>query len=646
MLFGACSWLFLVAGVCAAEELKTLGIEEYLGRETVGSPVLSPDGRTAVFTVGTKDDWDGQRSTSLWLISTDGGAPRQLTNPVASDWDPRWSPDGTRIAFVSTRTEVPQVFAISLAGGEARLVTDTERGVDHFRWIDNGTLAFVTAEPRDEALVAAEEEAGGGFVVGTTATTSALWRQSIDDPKTAERLTDGSYFIDGIAVAPGGTHYALVTSPSSELYDFLTEGELRLVDRNGATLRVEQPGSALSDPEFSPDGSAFSVVASTIGFSIGDGLFVFDLDQSGGRNLTFDLDPTILESGWIDDETIGITTLRGTTSSVVAVPVGDSSPKTLLEPGLVFFGHSGPGPDGRMVFTASHGDRPTALMIHRAGEPVDDAKELYQPNPWLEERTLATTETIRYTSFDGVEIEAVLTLPVAPHPSKNAPLLVMPHGGPDGMSLDDFSFLPQIFAAQGLMVFEPNFRGGIGAGRELYAANRGRIGDVDYRDIMAGVDHLVETGRADSERLLVGGWSFGGTITNWIIGHTDRFRAAVSVAGVSNYVSRYGTSDVNHGEPARWEFGRLLTEDHEFFIRSSPISHLEGSSTPTLLMHGEEDRRVPVGQAQEMYRALRELGVETNLVLYPGAGHGIGDPRQFRDVVRRWIDWYLGHLPD
>jgi dipeptidyl aminopeptidase/acylaminoacyl peptidase len=212
------------------------------------------------------------------------------------------------------------------------------------------------------------------------------------------------------------------------------------------------------------------------------------------------------------------------------------------------------------------------------------------------------------------------------------------------MSLDDFSFMPQLFAQQGFLVFEPNFRGSIGLGRDFYAANRERIGDVDFRDIMAGVDALIEAGRADPARLVVGGWSFGGTMSNWIVGHSERFRAAVSVAGVADYVSRYGVSDINFGEAARWEFGRLLTDDLAFFVAASPIAHLEGATTPTLLMHGEDDRRVPVSQAYEMHRALEELGVETKLVVYPKAGHGISDPHQFRDVLRRWIGWYQTHL--
>ena len=644
--FGIGLAFVLVAAVAAAatDDAPPLGIEEYLARTTVAEPALSPDGGTVAFTLGEKAAWDDGRRTSVWMIPAAGGARRRLTNPTGSDWGPQWSPDGGCIAFLSSRTDPPQVWVIRVDGGEARPATSAERGVDAFRWIGPDEIAYLSAEARDPELVAAEETAGGGYEVGTTATTSALWRQPLDDPDGAVRVTDGSYQIAAFAAAAGGERFALVAAPSSDLYDVITGSELRLVDGDGTTLWTDRPGRALSDPELSPDGTRLSVVGTTVGFSAADGLFVYDAAGPPGRNLTHAFDPTVLDSSWADDDTLTFTSLEGTSTGIYGVAADGGPVQTLLAPGRVFFGHDGPGPTGLLVFVASSGRTPDALMVHRAGRPPGEATVLVDPNPWLGERALADTELIRYPSFDGTGIDAVLTLPVAPNPRRGAPLLVLPHGGPDGMSLDDFSFLPQLFAARGLMVFEPNFRGSIGGGRELYEGNRGRIGEVDYRDIMAGVDHLVATGRADPERLVVGGWSFGGTMTNWIIGHTGRFRAAVAVAGVSDYLSRYGTSDVNHGEPARWEFGRLPSDDPAFFAASSPIAHLDGCTTPTLLLHGEADRRVPVGQAREMYRALQEHGVESRLVLYPGAGHGIDDPRQLRDVLRRWLDWYASHL--
>jgi dipeptidyl aminopeptidase/acylaminoacyl peptidase len=208
------------------------------------------------------------------------------------------------------------------------------------------------------------------------------------------------------------------------------------------------------------------------------------------------------------------------------------------------------------------------------------------------------------------------------------------------MSLDDFGLFGQIFAQEGIVVFEPNFRGGIGFGSEMYEANRGRLGDIDYKDIMAGVAYLIEEGVADPQKLVVGGWSYGGYMTNWMIGHTNRFKAAVSVAGIANTVSMYAQSDINHGDLARWEFKGVPVLNMENFKRSSPIEFLHNCTTPTLILHGEADERVPVAQAWEIYRALTDLGVEVQMVLYPGAGHGISAPKQFVDVATRWVEWY------
>ncbi|HBE41307.1 MAG TPA: hypothetical protein DDW27_08910 [Bacteroidales bacterium] len=185
-----------------------------------------------------------------------------------------------------------------------------------------------------------------------------------------------------------------------------------------------------------------------------------------------------------------------------------------------------------------------------------------------------------------------------------------------------------------------NFHGSIGYGSKFYASNRGLFGEIDYTDIMKGVDFLIKEKRVDSSKMVVGGWSYGGYLTNWIIGHTDRFKAAVTVAGISNTVSFYSQSDINHGEGARCEFKGVPVLDMENFHRASPINFLKNCTTPTLIMHGTGDVRVPSAQVWEIYRALIDLGVKTKMILYPGAPHLINsDPRHYVDVITNWIDW-------
>lgn len=217
---------------------------------------------------------------------------------------------------------------------------------------------------------------------------------------------------------------------------------------------------------------------------------------------------------------------------------------------------------------------------------------------------------------------------------------VFPHGGPDAISMDDFDVFRQIFGSDGFLVFEPNFRGSIGYGLEHYRANRGRFGDIDYKDIMLGVDYLIKKGIADAQRLVIGGWSYGGTMTYWAVGHTNRFKAAVAVAGVSNLISRYGQSDINYGDIARWELLDVPIKNPGNFLKASPLQFLGNCKTPILIMHGENDDRVPVMQAWEAYRALKDIGTDVEMVLYPKATHGINSPKQFADVLQRWISWY------
>ena len=639
-IFTVLLMLFISFPVFSQEKIDKLTPQDYLAMSSVSSPRMSPDGTLIVYTFRKKKKWDSPANYNLWLISRDATKRMQLTNSDKNDWNPQWSPDGSNAAFLSDRSGKSQVHVISLSGGESRQVTFAENGADSYKWIDNTTIAFVSPVPRDAALVKAEEEAGGGYVVGTKATTSDLWIQSVSDKTDTKKITAGTYHIMDMCPSPDGKYFVMTTSDNSDLYNQISDNMVRLIDRDNYELFTFKEAEAFEDVGFSPDSTKISFTGNTVGFSSNNSLFVYNLETKELKNLTEKFDPTMRSVQWLDNKTITFLTLRRSYTGIYGVSLEDNEIQALLEPYFVTFDYSINSATDSLCFYGTRGQNPSKLYVHHCGDASSDAKPIYSPNEWIEEKDLATTKVIRYPSFDGYTIEAVLTLPPGYDQTKNYPLMVLPHGGPDGMSLDDFGFLGQIFAQEGIIVFEPNFRGGIGFGSEMYEANRGRLGDIDYQDIMAGVDHLIAKGVADPEELLVGGWSYGGYMTNWIIGHTDRFKAAVSVAGIVNTVSMYAQSDINHGELARWEFKGVPTLNMENFRRSSPIEYLHNCKTPTLICHGEEDNRVPVAQAWEIYRALTDLGVEVQMVLYPGAGHGISAPKQYADVMARWVEWY------
>jgi dipeptidyl aminopeptidase/acylaminoacyl peptidase len=631
---------FISFPVLSQEKIDEFTPQDFLAMSSLSSPRMSPDGSLIVYVFGEKEKWDSPANDNLWLISTDGTRRFQLTNSDKSDWNPLWSPDGNKIAFSSNRSGKSQVHVISMSGGESQQVTFAENGVDFYKWIDNTTIACVSTVPRDVALVKAEEEAGGGYVIGTKTTTSVLWVHSLTDKNDTKKITDGTYHISDMCPSPDGKYFVMATSDNSDYYSEITDSMVRLIDKNNHELFTFKEAEAFEDVGFSPDGKKISFTGNTVGYSSNNSLFVYDLETKELKNLTEKFDPTMRSVQWLDSKTITFLTLRRSYTGIFRVSIGDNNIEALLEPYFVTFDYSINSATNSLCFYGTRGQNPSRLYVHHLGDAADSAKAIYSPNEWITAKDLATTKVIRYPSNDGYTIEAVLTLPPSYEKTKTYPLMVLPHGGPDGMSLDDFGFFGQTFAQEGIIVFEPNFRGSIGFGSEMYEANRGRLGDIDYQDIMAGVDHLIEEGVADQEKLVVGGWSYGGYMTNWIIGHTNRFKAAVSVAGITNTVSMYAQSDINHGELARWEFKGVPVLDMENFRRSSPIEFLHNCQTPTLILHGEEDDRVPVAQAWEIYRALTDLGVEVQMVLYPGAGHGISAPRQYANVVTRWVEWY------
>jgi dipeptidyl aminopeptidase/acylaminoacyl peptidase len=247
-----------------------------------------------------------------------------------------------------------------------------------------------------------------------------------------------------------------------------------------------------------------------------------------------------------------------------------------------------------------------------------------------------------------VTIEGVLTLAPGAHEGAPAPIIVMPHGGPDDVTTTRFSALTQYFASRGYSVLRPNYRGSFGYGFDFYAANRNRFGEIEQADIESGVDQLIKDGLADPKQLYFGGWSWGGYITTWMVTHVHRYRAAVAGAAVSDVMHSYSLSDINHGLAAQWEFKGDPWNQLSQFDRPNTIRYVKDCTTPLLLLHGQADTRVPFSESVQFYRALKDLGRSVQFYAYPRENHGFVEPAHRVDYVKRWVDWYdsIRNTPD
>ena len=293
-----------------------------------------------------------------------------------------------------------------------------------------------------------------------------------------------------------------------------------------------------------------------------------------------------------------------------------------------------------MAFVMTDPESPRDLWVSDIN--LRKPRPLVQSNSDIEKLKLGKTKVIRWKSFDGKTIEGVLVLPVGYKKGQRVPLIVEPHGGPMGVRTVAFNPIWQMFAGAGYAVFAPNFRGSGYHGREFVRANIGDWGGGDYQDIMAGVDYLIKEGIADEKKLGVEGWSYGGFMTNWIITHSDRFKAAVSGAGLSNLESFYGTTDIQ-GFMEYYHKG-FPWSSREVYRSSSPLTSTFKVKTPVLILHGEEDARVPISQSEELYYYLKKSGVTVRFVRYPGEGHGLREPQHQIDRYTRMLNWFNTHI--
>ena len=471
-----------------------------------------------------------------------------------------------------------------------------------------------------------------------------LFTLSVPEGKLTQ-VTAKEYQVNAYSWAPDGQSFAVATSPTQLPYDVSTSQTARRVDLAGKTLAVLSDKARPVDgaPLFSPDGTRVAWLGTLDSPSLNRALWINTADGKSLQNAAVTFDLTFGQVAWTQGgKSLLALTHEGTRSCLRRVDPAAGTADLLFAPAGSIMGFSTDKAASLVAFpfsaTAMAGD-PWSIKADGTG-----AKRLVELNPQVKNWVLPTVERIRFKNPDGQEIEGLFSrTPLAPSKGP-APLMVMPHGGPDWMDQESFDRWEIYFAGRGYNLLRVNFRGGLGYGFAFYAANRGQEGFADYDDMMAGVDYLVSRKDADPEALVIGGWSYGGCMTEWAITRTTRFKAAVVGAGVANYYSNYAQSDINHGMAGDWEFLGNPYDNPENFDKGSAVRHIKTVQTPVLILHGKEDERVPFPQALELYRALKTTGKQVEMVAYPGESHGPRKPEHVVDLFKRWSDFYDKHL--
>ena len=616
---------------------------------------LSLDGARVAYVLQPMSKAGEQTVSSLWVHDVRAGNGRQWTSGLWDDSSPRWSPDGTRLAFLSDRAERGKhsVYVLSADGGEGQRVWDEQGSIGGLRWTPDGTcLTLVYTAPETEEEEQRKKDRDDPTIWDTDEKFGTLW---LLDPATkkAERVSPADRQVHAYAVSQDGTRVAICTTRSSRLDDIFLETELTVsalaADASG-TLVLRRAG-VTEDLVWSADGSRLAFLGPRGKTTFGEAVFAVAASGGEAKRISPDRDVTIERLDGLDG---GASLLLGVSDSVDLRAwrmTWDGSISELTAPDVSGWSvrRATANTNGSLLAAAwQTGQRPVELALCRT-QPDGDGlwQTVSAHNEQLAALRMGRTETVEWESDPGVTVQGILVHPIDPPTGERVPLIVQVHGGPtwawSNWFYGNWHDWAQLLASRGYAVLMPNPRGSTGRGTAYTNALYGDIGGGEYRDMLSGVDAMIERGLADPQRLGIGGWSWGGYMTAWAVSQTTRFAAAAMGAGVANMVSDNSSGDIPNANLSLFE--ESMFADPEPLWERSAIRHIAKVTTPTLVLHGESDSRVHPAQSKEFYVALRNRGVPTRMVTYPREGHGISERKHQIHLQHEVVDWFERWMP-
>jgi dipeptidyl aminopeptidase/acylaminoacyl peptidase len=656
-----------------ADSKRLLKPDDFAALRDVDEPNFSPDGQTVAYVVGTVDLKKDKQPKNLWLAKWDGSENRALTFGDNAQTHPRWSPDGKWLAFLSSRqdeNENDQLWILSSAGGEGEQLTREKGSVDDFAWAPDSkhiVLVVHDPDPREPEAKAKEKKTLppividrfqfkgdiGGYITDRWSHLKLLDLAS----RRLDALTSGQHDDVLPAWSPHGKEIAFVTkrgvdSGRTENWDvYLIEAKVGAKERQLTTTpEADAHPDWESAPAWSPDGKTIAFIHGGDPKKIAYATHSLSIIPAAGgeaKILTANLDRNVVRPHWAPDgKSIFVVLENDGAETLVRVPADftdggavPSDPPIPAVGGRRKITAYDVSSNGHVIVRASTPDRPFEIFAAENNELRDLTK---RNDAFFAQIQLGRVEETKFKSADGTEVHGFLVHPPNETAGRKNPTLLRPHGGPQSQYANEFDFEKQLFAAHGYAVVMPNPRGSTGRGTDYAMGIYASWGGVDVQDDLAAVDDAIARGIADPGRLVVGGWSYGGISTNYLIATTNRFKAAVSGASISNILAGYGTDQ--YIRDYEYELGSPWAHPEAWQKVSYPFLHADKIKTPTLFLCGESDYNVPLLNSEQMYQALRTLGVPTELVIYPGQFHGFKKPSYILDRYQRYLDWFAKYL--
>ena len=643
---------FFVSAQFAVAEQSTLGVDDQFAIQAVANPKLSPDEQWVAYTVRTTSIELEKSETRLWMISTSGGVPIPMTSKGYSVSNVEWGPGGGHLSFIASKNSgKSQVWQLDLRGGEAQQITSVEQGVQSYEWSPDGSkLLLILQDPQEEKD---EEKTAEPWVItrlqikrdgrGYLTDTRHPHLYVFDiETQALKQITSGRWDESQPSWSPDGRLVAFVSNRTEDP-DANSNSDIWIVsvdntDKGQTLLQLTTYPGSDSSPSWSPDGKWITYVTDDTDpqfSSLSVNQLAMVSSAGGLRKLVHpDLDRNVRNPQFDSEgENILVSIEDSGERYLGKIHIEDSSLERISKEGYTMSSFSA-ATSGNTSLVLSNPHLPNEVFLIDG----ENHKQLTHTNDnFIQTLNLAEVTNIHFPSKDGTPIEGWIFTPPGYDSSLRYPTILRIHGGPNGMYGVNFNFEAQFLAANGYVVLLTNPRGSSGYGQNFSMALWQKWGIPDFDDVMAGIDYVLDAGYADPNRLGVGGWSYGGILTNYVITKSERFSAAITGASMGLLVANFGHDHYQLGNEREWG---LPWETREIWENLSPFNSIDKVTTPTLVMGGEKDWNVPIQNSEQIYQALRRMGVPTQLIVYPGQPHGLRIPSYQKDRLERYLAWY------